>query len=286
MNLCVIGNSHLAAIKLGWENIAADHPDFNITMFGAPGHLLAYTEERDGIIAPTQPATQKHFWRTGRAPQIELNQYDRFLLVAVGFNPFFLFRNYYTHPFYGLNWRWQQLVSRDCFIAAAEGAIMASPGPQMIDQIRRATDKPVELMPQAFRSDAILEGSDGHSLLFRTAVEHNDTAALSALWTEYTTGADIGASIIPQPAETMTHDIFTQRKFSDKSVQLRGDLSIARSTHSKSDCAHMNALYGQTVMSKYLDALREAEPLPGASPPDKAAETRRRDEAAAKAGTL
>jgi hypothetical protein len=31
--LCLIGNSHLAAFKMGWEAVRADHPEADVTFF-------------------------------------------------------------------------------------------------------------------------------------------------------------------------------------------------------------------------------------------------------------
>ncbi|PJN96602.1 hypothetical protein CNY89_01585 [Amaricoccus sp. HAR-UPW-R2A-40] len=35
--VAVVGNSHLGAIKLGWEQVSARHPEMQVEFFAAPG---------------------------------------------------------------------------------------------------------------------------------------------------------------------------------------------------------------------------------------------------------
>jgi len=55
MKLCIIGNSHLAAIKLGWDQVGAEFPWLQPQFFGARADALLDLHAEGGRLVPATP---------------------------------------------------------------------------------------------------------------------------------------------------------------------------------------------------------------------------------------
>src|SRR4051812_34372426 len=81
MRLCIIGNSHLAAPKLGWDDVRREFPDTEVTFFGAAGQALNDVQLRDGILSAEQVRGRVHNTSGGSA--LHLDVYDCVFLVGL-----------------------------------------------------------------------------------------------------------------------------------------------------------------------------------------------------------
>ena len=85
--VCVLGNSHLAAVKLGWNQRAAAHPDLHCDFFGAPKNGMAEVAFEDGLIVPQNEAVRAAFAMTsGGRESVQLRDYDCVVAVGLGFS--------------------------------------------------------------------------------------------------------------------------------------------------------------------------------------------------------
>ncbi len=92
--LCFLGNSHLAAVKLGLELARAEGAlaDVAADTFGSHRATLASCRIEDGALVPTEPGVARNFaWTSGGMEKVVLGAYDALYIVAGG-SPFSVFR--------------------------------------------------------------------------------------------------------------------------------------------------------------------------------------------------
>ncbi|MES2144715.1 MAG: hypothetical protein V4516_10245, partial [Pseudomonadota bacterium] len=133
--LCVIGNSHVAAFKLGWDQLAARGDALTRaiapTFFGAPRDGLKNLAVRDGRLVPTADFVRDHFARmSGGRADVDPAVYDGFLLVGLGASMKRALRFYRTHRWFGLQQHPGRPVTSRSFARAFLAAAMAGDGAQ------------------------------------------------------------------------------------------------------------------------------------------------------------
>lgn len=92
--ICFLGNSHLAAVKLGLEQARAEGAlaAVEVDTFGSHRSTLASCRIEDGALVPTEPGVARNFaWTSGGREKILLAAYDALYIVAGG-SPFSVFR--------------------------------------------------------------------------------------------------------------------------------------------------------------------------------------------------
>jgi hypothetical protein len=259
--LCVIGNSHIAALKLGWDQLMShDHAVTKAiapTYFGAPRDGLKNIEIRDGRLVPTKAEIREQFLRMsdGRA-EIDPAAYDGFLLVGLGVSMKRVLRLYRTHRWFGLQQEPGHVVTSQGFAQAflTEGYA----GTRLVTVARMlaelgarhvfATPEPYwsALMPNhiAKRGDfgwAKAAGSgDGDPLadVFAASVSAAMSHHMTMIW---------------QPPATIEHGIMTRSMFN------KGASKFISGQGEESDAAHMNADYGAVWWAAALDRFVPAD---------------------------
>ncbi|MCC6918876.1 MAG: hypothetical protein IT548_06705 [Alphaproteobacteria bacterium] len=87
--ICALGNSHIAAAKLGWDEIAAEFPDYAFDFFGfAPGTSVDFgnhVKVENGALVATSDAVKNTFAMTsGGRQKIEGAAYSAFVMFGLG----------------------------------------------------------------------------------------------------------------------------------------------------------------------------------------------------------
>jgi len=91
--LCLMGNSHLAALKLGWDRLRDAHPDVAVTFFGSRGAGVCKGMRLEGgALVPSAQDLVNFRWTSGGLKEIRLEDFDCFALVALGFAPRWVWR--------------------------------------------------------------------------------------------------------------------------------------------------------------------------------------------------
>jgi len=86
MHICVIGNSHIAALKLGWDEISKNFPHIDLRFFGAPSNALKDLTVSGSRLLPGNEKLAKMLQVTsGGDPVVEVGDYDAFLFYGLGF---------------------------------------------------------------------------------------------------------------------------------------------------------------------------------------------------------
>lgn len=253
--LCLIGNSHIAAVKLGWDRLRDRYPGLTLTFFGSrrPDSCRNLQLE-NGALVPTDEALRRSFaWTSGGAGDIRLGDYDGFLLIALQFAPQRVVdvaaQYSYLHPALDTA---KRLVSRECFLDAVMDGLRSSIAAGITARLRKGTDRPVLIVAQPGRSEDIL--ADPEFRASHAAADHPSWDVLAKVWTECALkeALRLDAGFVPQPGQTIRHHLFTARAYSKGSVRLTPGFSRA---HGADDHAHMNADYGAAVIESVMARL-------------------------------
>lgn len=266
LRLCLIGNSHLAAIKLGWQLLASKHPDVVPTFFGSPRNSLRELHwQGAALVCRSEPVKHNLQMTSGGLSEIDLRNFDAVLLCGLGFGLRQLARVYISHRHMGLgNWPDAvQRVSRACFQDAVSGQMRQTLASRLGHLIRERTAVPLLLVPTPMPVDTLLEGGDQDIIeCWRPMIDSGDPSVLIA---EYQRAC---AALVPpfsgilqQPEATLASPVTTHPSFQHGAVRLTEGLNERQP---EGDVSHMNAAYGAQVLQL---ALAEINRLTAATEP-------------------
>ena len=104
MKICIIGNSHVGALKRAWEKHFdwAETKKVSITFFAARGRKLNRLKYKDGmLIAKTEQLKKMLSFTSGGESFIDLNAYDVLLLYGLGTAPYYANDLFYSEAVIG-----------------------------------------------------------------------------------------------------------------------------------------------------------------------------------------
>jgi len=235
--VCVIGNSHSACIKLAWDDLKPKFPTINLTFFAdrASG-MKSLQPTPDGVLVPmSRRLSQALMHTSGGESVIDLRRYDLVLLVGLtsGYPKF----GYYTH-------------------AAASRAMLdhipTTLAFEMVKKIRGVSDVPIFLAHQPLRKEAAEGRDDGGVPIislerdglvpYRRVIDMINEKLFDGL----------RARFLDQPAQTITNCFYTKSEYGVGAVRLNlGD----GGEDSDDDRAHMNTRFGDIYLSTHLRAI-------------------------------
>lgn len=246
VRLCVIGNSHVAALKLGWDQLIVDG-DPRIaalvpTFFGAPRDGIKHVALREGLLLPLRADVRAHFQRlSGGLSEINPAHYDAFLLVGLGASLKRVLRLYRTHRWAGVGTGAGQVLVSRAFAAAflAEG-YSATRLALMAGLLGQVADKPIHAAPEPHWAAIQPTGAERKpDFGWARAAAAGEGPALAGMFAEALRAAlDPKVSMILQPAATLEAGIVTRAAFN------KGASRLISGDGEDSDAAHMNADYG------------------------------------------
>jgi hypothetical protein len=248
MRVCIVGNSHVAALRKAWEPWRRAHKGakLDVTFFGSHSASLRNVTARDGRFTTDDAAVRRTLaMTTGRAdPELAIADFDLFVLYGL-VNP-----NWYVAYSAGEGIdRPPTLprVSRGLLRALAEQAFRQSLAMHMYGLVRSASQAPVIVAPQPYLSQAVI--GDPNQSPYGDAPPA-DLAARPALLSALdevlaAAAAREGFRWLAQPAQTVVDDHWTRPEYCVDSVRLSAQMDIA---HPDDDYAHMNQRYGDAVL--------------------------------------
>lgn len=151
--ICIIGNSHVAALKLAWSNRPPKLQDgVALTFFSAQNKMMVRIRPQGSkLVSGSEELAEKLRYTSGGQDTIRLKDYDAFVLAGSGFGidvP-------RLSQDYGTIWPGQgeNLMSRTCFGAAMEIHMDGTMALQLARMIRDVTDAPIVLVGAPFVSE-------------------------------------------------------------------------------------------------------------------------------------
>lgn len=237
--VCVIGNSHAAALRQGWKSIAGDFPGVDLTFFAAPRHLLREVTFRDGALTPADEQLANFFKMTsGDKTEIRLSEYDRIIIAGAGIGVVRFSEIYRTHrPFQMLS-DGTTPISESCLLASALGFLASTPG----FRIARMIGTPVSFIPEPIPAPGLAETDRWRPIWSDARVRQNANVTFRKALDDACT--KLNSTILHQPRETVGED-FTHPQFSRDSM-----VFTLKRKHRQDDFCHMNGEYGATVLRR------------------------------------
>jgi hypothetical protein len=256
MKLCVIGNSHIAALKLGWDQVLAEAGEeqsrFAPTFFGAPRDGIRHVKLENGcLVARRKDITDYFRLISGGQDQIRLADYDAFLLVGLNVSSKRILRFYKTHAWVGLGGVAGKVMVHPAFARAflaeryAETRMV-----ELAGTIQAAANRPVVAVAEPHWASWARSAAEVPDYGWRAAILAGDSAAIGQAFGRAVAEALAPhARFVPQPDETVEDGIMTRAEFNkDASRLITGE-------GGGTDASHMNGAYGRAVWSAVARAL-------------------------------
>lgn len=244
----VIGNSHAAAYKLGWEQLKGDYPQISLRFYGATGAKLSALRVRKGaLVTDSEDLKASLVWTSGGQDHIP-GSFDAYIVVGLGFSFAPLMRVLRAHrpPAFFDPQSDHHLISEDCFEQAMDARLKGSVAVTTLDKLKRVTDAPVIFAPNPYPTKGVLASPEADywaCIPARERVFDFYCAALDQLRSH--------CQVQEQPAYTIEERMFTRENYTAGSVRLKEGMSRL---HPAGDYEHMNAEFGACALKEILDS--------------------------------
>lgn len=250
----MIGNSHIAAIKEGWEIVKADFPHLDVTFFGAPSGKMSGLGIFDGVLRPkpNREELQKFLTVTSQGKSQIEGDYDAYLACGLGYSGSWiasLFRFHRTDP-EPVDKR--QPISAECFQHAVDGYFRKKLCMLIVQKLRRITSQPIGIIPTPFESDH----AENPKVQFLRNSASLQLADDSFHAVSMKIAQEYGIRFFFQPEETLAGPLQTKSIYSHGSVRLS-----TSEKHGDEEASHMNAQYGAITLRHVLDSLSRYRPM-------------------------
>lgn len=254
MRVCILGSSHIAAWKLGWERIRNHHAGLSLTFFGSRGLTLQELKVAgDRLSSDSAMVTRFMAMTSGGKTEIVGAEYDAFVVIALGFRSreaLRIYRECRAESHKGVAGR-LALVSDACFDAALLGLMRKTVAFNVVSKVREITDRPILLAPQPAMSDEILSGQS-RWIALQEAIEVGDDRLLAESFGRISRAVENPQlKVLDQPAETMSSPMLTAAKFQVGAPHM-DEIQEAR----EDDLMHMNGEYGVIAVQHMMNRLR------------------------------
>ena len=232
IRLCIIGNSHVAALKHAAEGFCAEHPDARLAFFAAPSNQTARLAVSDGQYRPRTPDLAQQIQLTsGGLAAIDPEAYDAFLIYGFGG------RGHRTDKPRRLSESFTRAIVLDrvrCSLLMQHGAAL-----------RSLSDAPI------FAALTPLPAAAPNKRRRRLMSHQAEVALVQA---ELCT--PLGVELCTQPEATLVADQATRADFATSSVPLENALKAREDRHELSERRHMNVAYGRLWLEAFWPRLR------------------------------
>ncbi|WP_027967616.1 hypothetical protein [Halomonas halocynthiae] len=228
MNICVIGSSHVAALKAAWDNEAAAWP-VRMTFFAAPGGIASKVKSSEGIICSTDNRL-KEFWKktSGGEEKVNLRRYDALVIVGLQFS-FPLLRA-------GLSRQVREVLISDVFCFSKTFSF--------ISMVRKSFSGPIVVCPRPLYPE-------GSKAATREDLVESFDDTLEALEEE---GSGLQILFTPPPLKALSTDRrFTRPEYLSGAPSLKGGEFNADKDFDRE--AHANEAYGSLVLREIFEKL-------------------------------
>lgn len=226
MKVCVIGNSHVGALKLAWDTSRAALHAFELTFFAQRGWKIMKLLSQGNRLVPSSEwqRAQLEFTSAGLA-DIDTAAYDLFLVYGL-----------YEHPPLVKGGRWYSEGVRE---AAIIDRATRQRCYQMVQRIRDITWKPIVVGFSPLPANPTCTPLSAPLLPYVEEIDLINRKVFGPL----------EARVIPQPSETIVNERATAFEYSVGSYRL--DIGGGQEAHPDRDDAHMNEAYGQVWLMNF-----------------------------------
>lgn len=243
IRLCIIGNSHAAALKHASAEFCARHDDIQLGFFAAHSNRTGDLVVQDGCYRPRTDALADQIALTsGGLREIDPASWDAFLVYGFSRRP-------HASDF-------TTGLSRSFRRAIFAERIAQSLLPRHLAALRSLGNAPI------FAALTPLPAPSG-SRRRRRLLRHPDEVAV----VQSTCCDRQRAILVPQPEDTTLKGLFTRPEYSIGSAPLDDAGKCRGDAHDSTETRHMNAAYGLLWLERFAPMLRRAVATAGTPPP-------------------
>jgi hypothetical protein len=233
--ICIIGDSHVAALRSGWHHAAAEFPDLQITFFAGMNRYMGGLERADGALIATTTELRQAFERTSNGLFRIENSYDHFLLCGLG-----------ARSNIAIETRKALLAAAGAkypgdteFVGAIRDALEKTQMARVLALLRQITKAPVGIIAAPFAEyEKDAAAINAAQIAKREKLLGDFNTACRALAEENQ------AIFLPQPDETRDISVLnTKAEFSHRSLKAKDQ---------EPDPVHKNAAYGAIALRAAL----------------------------------
>lgn len=253
MRILVLGNSHVAALRVAWKHERSRWPRLEIQFAAAHGQGQADLTIKNHMLAPKSQKVRENMMRVNGRAEYDLRDYDAFAISGGTPSAFHAIALYNQARFFGLpsladfepskSWEWS-VLSRAAFQSALVG-LMQNGSAMAIARTLVSTGKPCVIIQQLRVSLDCLSQPRKYAGFLRVKNNH-DTGTLSRMLDESSTAAYAGlGNVLHQPHATRVHDIFTASEFRRGATRLTANDNALQPDD---DFIHGNGKYGEAIV--------------------------------------
>ncbi len=229
MKICVIGDSHTAALKRSWSEIASLYPQVSLTFFASRGVTMSNLKVQNESLIPHKEFIRNQMLLTsnGRS-EIKDADYDVFLLYGLKCDVCFISRD----SFYS-----EQLLQQLIY-----DTIKNTASKQLLEKLRKITQKKIWLGHTPLLASSNINDSMG-----------NDAYLLGLESLNVGYYKKMNAELVAQPINTIVKGRYTHERFTIGSRRLSIRDESESEFHEPEDREHMNDEYGKLWLQHFFD---------------------------------
>ncbi|MDL4861706.1 hypothetical protein NPJ88_005125 [Halomonas elongata] len=226
MKICVIGNSHVASIKRGLEELKGSN--FEVDFFADRGARLRELKVDGGVLRSEDEDVRRVLeYTSGGKGEIRGDEYDIFVLYGL-----------YAK---GLLIKEEAFFSEEVVKQTVKDHVASTTSFDILLKLRKITKKKVFIGHDPFpAAEKVVDNTISRDYVF--GMEKLNRFLYSPL----------NCEIISQPSETVVNKFYTDPTFSKESSRLNIGEGMEGRVHPESEKKHMNSEFGKLWLEKLL----------------------------------
>lgn len=253
MNVLFIGNSHLAAIKTGWD-LLDPKPPITPTFIGAKGGGLSSLVNDGPSFRSTRPdVTQQMAFTSGGLTEVDCSLYDAIVTIGLYHGRYRLVETLAQHRTLALDTRVpgaEHLISEAAQRIALRHSVSDTLALALAARFRQQTKAPIYVCEQPMPRCAVTSRHKTPWLQVEQLFGVADAAWRAEMDAQ---SKLIGFVSVPQPAQTIAPNHLTLDEYGLGAIRL---LEGFNEVHRSTEYRHMNAKYGRAVFSDLVKKIR------------------------------
>lgn len=227
----MLGNSHVASLRSGWDQISDAYPQYSYTFFAARGFLISKLELEDNMLIPKSLELFNSFtYTSGGKGKVDLKEYDLFLIYGLDFKvPILDARN-----------------SSGLLKALFSDVYSESLTFDLAKKIRGVVSVPIYIghIPLEACNPNFYNAPPKNSLSYENCIEKMQSAIEIP-----------NITLMKQPLITRNGEYHSKQEYSKGSRRLDIGDHISNQLHPNDDFMHMNGQFGALWMVDFLGKL-------------------------------
>ena len=256
LRLCIIGNSHVAALRDAWMQQPDRWPALSLDFWAAQRDHLRRTIVQHGRLMPTDTAGRAEMQQINGRSDVDLAEFDGFVIAGAAICVQAILPIYRDARWTGLpsvRRGTPALISAGAARAVMGAILQDRLGYALAHRLRPQCVQPILMTSQPRVSAQILQSPRPELRLHSVAIRNADADALGAgfdgVATDLFTG--LGCRFLPQPPQTVAQGVLTQVQYVRGARRLSADMGALQP---QSDLMHANAQYGALVLDQIAAA--------------------------------